>query len=160
MSTDDHEFVVHLSPVRRDRADFIVHAGIEDGGHRRFEQLWARQIDDTRFELCCIPFFVYDVALGDEIETEPAAERQYVFARVARPSGGYTFRAWFGDSEHPRAREELVEALQAGGWLFEWYSENLLAIDAADPERAQELADVLVERQRRGHLIYETGRTA
>ncbi len=160
MSSSDREFVVHLSPVRRDRADFIVHAGLDDGGPLRFEQLWTRQISDTRFELCCIPFFVHDLALGDEIETESTAERRYVFVRVTKPSGGSTFRAWFGESDHPRAREELVEASQAGSWLFEWSSENLLAIDAAGPERAQELADLLVERQRRGDLIYETGRTA
>jgi hypothetical protein len=50
--------------------------------------------------------------------------------------------------------------LEAARWLFEWYSENLLAIDASDPERAQELANVLVERQCQARLIYETGRTA
>lgn len=161
VSATEQDFIVHLNPVRRDRADFIINANIEEeGSPRRFEQLWVRQLSEARFELCCIPFFVYDLALGDEVETKPAGERQYVLARVAKPSGGYTFRVWFGDSEHPGAREELVEALHAGGWLFEWYSENLLTIDAGDAERAQELADLLVERQRQGHFIYETGRAS
>jgi hypothetical protein len=25
------------------------------------EELWARQKSDTDFEVCCIPFFIYDV---------------------------------------------------------------------------------------------------
>jgi len=159
VSETDEDFVVHLSPSRRDQADFLINADMEAGGARRFEQLWVRQLGEARFELCCIPFFVYDLALGDEVDTEPAGERQYILARVVRPSGDYTFRVWFGDCDYPDARAKLVEALQAGGWLFEWYWENLLAIDAADGERAQALADLLVERQRRGHLVYGTGRT-
>jgi hypothetical protein len=132
----------------------------EEGSPRRFEQLWVRQLADTRFELCCIPFFVFDLALGDEVETEPRDGRQYVLARVVAPSGGSTFRAWFGATEYEGARVKVVAALKAGGWRFEWYSENLLAIDAADAERAQALADLLAERERLGHLVYETGRTA
>jgi hypothetical protein len=30
---------------------------------RKFEQLFVKQLADDRFEICCIPFFVYDIAL-------------------------------------------------------------------------------------------------
>jgi hypothetical protein len=157
----DEDFVVHLTPVSRERADFIIRADIEaEGSPRRFEQLWARQLGQRRFEICCIPFFVYDLALGDEVETAAEAERQYVLERVVKPSGGYTFRAWFGDSSEARAREEVVEALKRLGSELEWYSESLLAIDAADEGRAEALADFLQEREQLGHLTYETGRTS
>ncbi len=49
--------------------------------------------------------------------------------------------------------------LQDGGWLFEWSSRNLLAIDAEDEPSAQALADLLAEREARGALVYETGRS-
>jgi hypothetical protein len=158
VAAPEQDFVVHPSPARRDRADFIIRADIrEEGSPRRFEQLWARQLDDTHFELCCIPFFVYDLALGDEVETDA---EQYVIERVVKRSGGYTFRAWFGDSGDGDARDEVVEALRGLGSEFEWYSENLLAINASDDQRAQEIADFLLERERLGELTYETGRTS
>jgi hypothetical protein len=159
--TGPDDFVVHPAPVRREQADFIINADIaEEGSPRRYEQLWVRRLADARFELCCIPFFLYDVALGDELETEPRDGREYMLARVARPGGRYTFRAWFGDSKVAGASAELVRALEAGGWLFEPYSENLLAIDAGDAAAAQTLADLLAEREDAGRLVYETGRTA
>lgn len=159
-SESEHDFVVHLSPVWRERADFIINASIEEEGlPRRFEQLWVRQLGERRFELCCIPFFIYDLALGDEVETTPQGDREYILARVVRPSGGYTFRAWFGDSSHATARDEMIETLRDMGSEFEWHSENLLAIDARDDKRAQEVADLLHEREALGHLTYETGRT-
>ena len=154
----DRDFVVHSSPARRERANFIIRADIrEQGSPRSLEQLWARQLDDTRFELCCIPFFVYDLALGDEVETD--AER-YVIKRVVKRSGGYTFRAWFGDSDDIDARDEVIAALRGLGLELEWYSENLLAIGAADEQWAQEVADLLLEQEQLGHLTYETGRTS
>ncbi|HWK27651.1 MAG TPA: DUF4265 domain-containing protein [Solirubrobacter sp.] len=158
--TDADDFVVHATPVHRERADFIINADIaEDGSPRRFEQLWARRIADTRFELCCIPFFLYDVALGDEVQTAPAHGREYMLARVVRPSGRFVFRAWFGSSTVPGAREELTGVLSGLGRAFEWHSENLLAIDAPDEASAQALADLLAAREDTGALVYETGRS-
>lgn len=87
-------------------------------------------------------------------------ERLYVIKRVLKPSGGYTFRVWFGDSSDAGARDEAIEAMRELGSEFEWYSENLLAIDAADDERAQEVADFLHEQDHLGRLTYETGRTS
>jgi len=157
LSVAEQDFVVHLSPVRRERSNFIIRADIrEEGSPRRFEQLWVRKLEETRFEICCIPFFVYDLALGDEVE---AGSRAYVIERVVKPSGGYTFRAWFGDSRHVGARDELIGILGELACEFEWYSEKLLAVHAADDDRARQLADLLHEREQLGHLTYETGRT-
>jgi len=152
------DVAVHLSPVRRDRANFIIRASIEEANSpRRFEQLWVRQLRQTRFEICCIPFFVYDLALGDEVETD---SEEFLIDCVIQPSGGYTFRAWFGDSSDAGARDEVIATLRRLGSEFEWYSPNLLAIDAADEGRAQAVADLLQEREQHGRLAFETGRTS
>ena len=60
--------VIHPEPVWRERADFIISAPLllEEG---RAEQLSAWHEEDHLFEICCIPFFVFDVALGDVVET-------------------------------------------------------------------------------------------
>jgi hypothetical protein len=150
MMSRPHSDAVHPEPVWRGRSDFIISAVLPEG---RSEQLWARQIDDRQFELCCIPFFLFDLSLGDVVETDA----EYAVTRVVERSGRYTFRVWFGESSHPR--DEVVTALTALGTLTEWSSLNLLAVDATDANHAQIVADFLQERADLGQLLYETGRS-
>jgi hypothetical protein len=157
--TDPNEFVVHRNPVWRDRSNFIIMAELpEKDRPRLFEQLFAKQVGDASFEVCCIPFFVYDIALGDVVATSSRNDRQYVATEVIEPSGRQVFRVWFGESFHPR--DEIARALAALGSLLEWSSLNLLAVDAVDQEHAQLVANFLAEREQAGHLIYETGRSS
>jgi len=155
----DSGTVVHSSPAWRDRANFLIHARLEgDDSLEHWEQLWARRISESRFELCCIPFFVYDLALGDEVETGLEGEDRYVMQRVVKQSGHYTLRVWFIDDA---AREEVPKEIARLGCLMEWRwsSSNLLAIDAPSTDLAQTVANLLFEREQLGHLEYETGRT-
>ena len=124
-------------------------------GQEEIEQLWARQIDSYRFEVCCIPFFVYDLALGDEVETDEF----YRFRRVLKPSGRYVFRLWFGDSVQPIDPDQLSGALTKIGCQTEWSSNNLLAVDAATTATAEAVAEYLQEQEKQRRLTYETGRT-
>jgi len=151
----DYE-AVHEAPVWRDRADFIIaaHLGEEDG-RNEWEQLWAHKISDDRFLLCCIPFFASDLALGDEVETDAA----YVIKRVVVPSGHYTFRVWFGESDEPNIRDEVADFVRQSACEIEWSSANLAAIDAANNSVAKDVANFLLDHERLGRLIYETGKT-
>ena len=80
---------IHENPVWRDESDFIIRAYLEENkGRNEWEQLWAKRLDDRRFSLCCIPFFAYNLALGDEVETDGS----YVVEGVVRPSGQFTWR--------------------------------------------------------------------
>jgi Domain of unknown function (DUF4265) len=153
--TPPEKFSTHDAPVWRDRANFIINAKLPEAG--RFEQLWTRQVSADTFELCCIPFFLYDVALGDVVQTEDVDGRQYVLARVVKPSGHFVFRAYFGRSAHPR--EEVVDRLTELGAVMEWSSATLLAIDALDSEHAQRIADFLHVRAAQEQLMYETGKS-
>jgi Domain of unknown function (DUF4265) len=158
MTGPQHEFVGHQDPAWRERANFIINAELlEEDRPKRFEQLWARQLSGDEFEICCIPFALYDLALGDVVRTAPRAGRQYVVQRVIKASGRYVFRIWFGESFQPR--NEIAERLKALGSLVEWSSRNLLAADAIDGKHAQPVADFLAGREKTGHLLYETGRS-
>jgi len=142
---------VHDAPVWGDKADFVIGAPLPEEG--RAEQLRARQLSDNRFEVCCIPFFVYDIALGDVVETDA----DHNVTRVVEPSGRVVFRVWFGESFHPR--EEVADELVERDALVEWSSTNLLAVDAADEARADAIAAYLAEQERAGRLMFETGRS-
>lgn len=147
----------HTEPAWRTRANFVIAADIASSPEKReWEQLWARKLSDTQFEICCIPFFVYDLALGDEVETDG----DHVLCRVVKPSGHFTFRVWFGDSTNPDDRIRVMEVIQREGCEHEWSSENLLAIDAATAEKAQALTDMLVALQEASSVTYEVGRTS
>lgn len=159
----DRDVAVHREPLWRDRANFIIMADMADAidpnPRKRWEQIWARRVGENRYEICCIPFFVYDLALGDIVACHPAGERQYVIREVVESSGHFTFRIWFGDSAVPGIHLEVEQAMKDLQSEVEWSSTNMLALDAADAERAHIVADYLHEREQRGELEYETGRT-
>lgn len=155
MSVAAIQEAVHREPVWRDRSNFIIATSIEpDESGMSTEQLWARRVDDQLFELCCIPFFADNLALGDVVEVDS----DYIVSRVSTPSGRFVFRIWFGESSHPR--NEVSVELDSLGALIEWSSENLLAVDARDAAHAQQIADYLQEQENAGRLMYETGKTA
>lgn len=151
--------VQHTDPAWRDRSNFIIAADVSSYSQAADrEQLWARQLGDDRFEVCCIPFCLYDVALGDVVETVSAGTRKYMLNRVVEPSGRFVFRVWFGGSFHPR--NEVEAELVAMGALTEWSSLNLLAVDASNASVAQAIADFLALAEGAGRLLYETGRSS
>lgn len=154
-TVDACAYVQHVAPIWRDRMDFVFDAALpEDCAPKRFEQLVGRQVADTEFELCCIPFFLYDVSLGDVVVTTP----DYLLDRVVRPSGRYTFRVYFREQVVPKDQIAAELELQLGA-LLEWHGANLLAVDAADHDVAETIADYLQARENAGQLVFETGRT-
>lgn len=151
--------VVHPKPAWRDRANFIIMGKFDSGGSPSgpsMEQLWARQVDNFQFAICCIPFFLYDLALDDIVTTEMLGEDQYVIDSVVQRSGRFVFRVWLSESTDA---EELSSLLTQVGCLIERPSDvsRLLAIDAATEEMAQRVADILQEREDSGQIHYETG---
>lgn len=157
MSNDE---VLHPDPAWRDRANFIIAARIERDDASTgpaTEQLWVRQLDDYQFEICCIPFFIYDLALGDEVSTGTAGDDRYIVESLKRRSGRFVFRVWFSEATD---REELRGVLIDKGCLLETRgpASRLLAVDVANEDLAKEVAELLQEREARGEISYETGR--
>jgi hypothetical protein len=140
---------VHIAPVWRDRADSILATRLEEG---YAEQLWGRRLGERTFELCCIPLFAYDLALGDVVETDDSFD----VLRVVEPSGRFVFRAWF--TEAPERAEPVVAELSNLGCLVEQGSQHLYAIDAESRTLAEAAAACLAKEERTSGVLYETGR--
>lgn len=152
--------LIHSNPVWRERTNFIFGVwlpSVEGSKLRDWEQLWGRQITDDRFEICCIPLYAYDLALGDEVETGTVMGQPYMVQRVVKRSGHWTLRAWFQDSVYPDARIEIPEVLTRLGCLLEWGSDDLLAIDASSDDQARAVVELLSEVEEKGYLEFETG---
>jgi hypothetical protein len=93
------------------------------------EQMWLKQLDERRYEVSCIPFRVYGLALGDHVELE---EGQFI-SQVVQGSGRRVLRVFFTD---PRPsvtgddlRQDLVRAVELAGLLSEWSGDRHVAID-------------------------------
>ena len=155
----EKDIKVHLNPLFRERANFLVHSKCGGEGDEVFwEQIWTKQISENQFEVCCIPFFAHDLAIGDIVETQREGESDYLIKRVMQASGHITFRVWFGNSDSLSIRDEVVREVQNQGCLLEWYSRNLLGISANSEESARNISGYLLELENTGALSYETGR--
>lgn len=141
----------HQEPVWRAKSDFIIGIAI-DPVDTEFasEQLWAKRHSDDLFELCCIPFFTYDLALGDIVRTDSG----YNVVELVLRSGHHTFRLDLRGVSEQR-RSAITGQLTEMGALLEWSSQNFLAVDA-DPANGQEVNDYL-ERQYLEGLNFERG---
>lgn len=146
--------VQHVDPIWRGRSDFIIAAEIDPSGSGiTSEQLWARQISAHTFEICCIPFFVYNLALGDIVETN----HHYVVTRVVGESGRLVFRAILtADAES--ARRRLVDRFQDIDVRLEWYSNTMAAIDVPNEDKGRRAAEVLWAGEQGGDWAYEAGK--
>jgi hypothetical protein len=148
----DSRRATHRDPVWRDRADFLIASFFdltEPAGD--MEQLWARRIGDRRFEVCCIPFFTYGIALADIVEVDD----ELTVTRVVEKSDHFTLRAWLGESHFPG--RVVADEVQALGASIEWSSEHLLAVDAVGVEQRTSVFEALAARHDAGQLIVESG---
>ena len=60
----------------------------------RWEGLLGRRLSDDRARVCAVPFWVYDLNLGDEVGIVASAEGALVATDLHHDSGNYTFRAF------------------------------------------------------------------
>jgi len=154
----------HPRPAWGERADSVLQMRIETGNAQldnppRYEEIYARDLGEGFFEVCCVPFFLYDLALGDTVKVGAHSENTIVEG-VARESGQHTFRAYFGRTFMPAARDVLIDELSImAGVVVEWYSDDLVGLSAANDAVANNLARWLETAMSRGQLQYETGRT-
>ncbi|WP_372496519.1 DUF4265 domain-containing protein [Kibdelosporangium philippinense] len=77
------------------------------------EQLWLRQVDGG-YEICCLPFYVYGLALGDVVEKNA---EDFVTRRV-KSSGRRVLRVLFSEAgAEDDSRLSLCEAIASVGLL-------------------------------------------
>lgn len=147
-------YKLHDAPIWRARSNYIINAAIPDSEY--IEQLYVRNIDGISYEVCCIPFFLYNVSLGDIVTTHVDGPQRYLLDKVIEQSGRYVYRAHFSDENLPN-RNRMMDRLRDLGCGYEWHSRSLVAIDSPGSV-AQETANRLMELENLGMLIYETGR--
>jgi|GEM_PF-3131130 len=114
------------------------------------EQVLARLIEADTYELCSIPFFARDYALGDHVHA-PAGQIE----KVVKRSGRYVYRIFFSENQ---VHEPIIEELRTlGGCLFESLGNGLYAIDVATQDLAILLVERMSELENSGVFEWESG---
>ena len=151
-----NNIATHENPVWRTKADFVIQASLARFGMpERWEQLWARRVNETTFEICCIPFFTYGIALGDTVTTETGRDFEYVVQRVVAKGGHKTARVAVVDpSAASRLHDEIHSKLE-GSFAHEWYALGYVAIDVASADQESAITSLFIEYAKRGEVSYE-----
>lgn len=132
----------HEAPVWQ-QANFVIFADLSAVNlPDRWEQLWARQLGEAEFELCCVPYFTYGLALGDIVRTSPSRGKRYVIAQVQARSGRRVLRVWL-KNVRADGKDRVLRYLEEHSPLHEWSSDDLLAIDLPSAVPSPPLAALL-----------------
>jgi Domain of unknown function (DUF4265) len=131
------KIATHANPVRRPVPSFMLRAPLDDiEGGGNYEQLWTKRVGEDRFEVCCIPFFAYGLALGDVVRAD--AGSGYLIQSVAERSGNGVVRVAVKRREdveamHPRIHD-LLGKLE---YLHEWFAPGYVAV-SLEAERSHD----------------------
>jgi hypothetical protein len=123
----------------------MLRAAVDDvGSGDKFEQLWSEKVGEGLFEICCIPFFVYDLALGDVVRAE--AESGCLVRSVARRSGNGVVRVAVKRREDVEpVHDRLHDLLARTKYLCEWFAPGYVAISVEPGRSHNELFEGLDE---------------
>jgi hypothetical protein len=115
----------HFAPVWP--SDFFIRADLSGHGMTGcFEQLWVKKVGEMQFQICCVPFFTYGIALGDTVQTDD----KFTFQRVILKAGHKTLRiAVANKSKQDHLHETLHAWVGHTGLPYEWYSPGFVGVD-------------------------------
>ncbi|WP_329557472.1 DUF4265 domain-containing protein [Streptomyces sp. NBC_00696] len=139
---DGITYVSHEEPAWRGEEHYMAMVDLAQfdlPGMR--EQIWLREIDKAgEYEVCCIPFYAYGMALGDVVSK---GESDTVGPSI-RKSGRRALRVLF-TAPRPLAdsRLSLRRALDSVGLMSEWNGDRQVAIDVPDMSVMQPVVDAI-----------------
>jgi Domain of unknown function (DUF4265) len=152
---DDSMTVTHDEPAARSRTNYILRLSLAaDGLPGRYEQVWTRTEDKVSFELCCIPFFTYDLSLGDVIR-KTTDDGEY---EIVSKSGHRTIRFAMQDEKFRHEGHDALHAsIASAGCLAEFRGHMLGygAIDIVDEHQSESVQAALIALAEQGLLMWE-----
>jgi hypothetical protein len=130
------QIVTHNSPMKRPIPSFMLHAVLDAQAvaDPDLEQLWTKRVGEDQFEISCLPFFVYDLAFGDVVQS--SADKGWQVGEVISRSGHGLIRAAANDPARGDEFQQVVHAIVAElAMPHEWYNPRYVAVHV-DRERS------------------------
>lgn len=155
----ENETITHDFPVWRDRADFILASRLTEPDvpeKYKWEQVWTRQVQENLFEICCIPFFTYGLALGDFVSAATIEGKEFVISRLEKSSGHRSYRLWFLDISNWAS---VIDGIRDLGCFAEvrWENSKLISVSAPSPETISLLEGYLYDLTSKEEITWEHG---
>ncbi|MFB7470430.1 DUF4265 domain-containing protein [Kitasatospora sp. NPDC056184] len=150
-------FIVHEGPVGRSASNYIARVDLAPFGMEgQIEQLWLKPAnDDGSYDVACIPFFTYGLALGD---TVLLADDDCV-SEVLRTGGHRNLRLLFipdlPTADLQQAADRVKAEILASGLLSEWSGERFVAVDIPKGIEAAGLIAVMEDLENKGQAFWE-----
>ncbi|QSB13577.1 DUF4265 domain-containing protein [Natronosporangium hydrolyticum] len=125
------KYIVHESPVGRASSNYLVMVDLEAYGFAgTLEQIWLRPLDSKAYEVSCIPFRVYGLALNDVVELDADGKK---VVGVVRRSGHRVFRVLLTPllsvSKLDEVRNSVTGAIIDDALKAEWSGDRHVAVD-------------------------------
>jgi hypothetical protein len=140
--------ILHDSPVWGDLSNLrgVIELW-QDGQLTGVEELWLKRLSSGFFMVCCVPFFAYGIALGDEVEcVDDATVDGVSILRIegVKNDGGHgVLRVFFQGTTASSVKPTIVTALHQFDAILEWRSANYVAIDCPNDLVFQQVLGVL-----------------
>jgi hypothetical protein len=149
------QYIVHEQPVRRSGSNYITMVDLSRFGFPGLlEQMWLEPDQVGSFSVACLPFRVYGLALGDEVELNAECN---AISRLNRRSGHRVLRIFLAKSltenEFLGLRARLIAAIDAKSAASEWSGDRHLAVDVLPGESVDYLQEI-VEPYLSGQTVY------
>ncbi|MCI0694174.1 DUF4265 domain-containing protein [candidate division KSB1 bacterium] len=124
------------------------------------ENIWVKQITGNLYEVLTIPFWAYNLSLGDVVECHPDEDGLGLFiGKVLQKSGNRTVRIAFKAKEginHPEA-QKLVDYFKEHDLRFEKFSIRLFSLNLPSEGEYQKLIKRLDAVPKEAEMIWEDG---
>lgn len=142
----------HRQPAWGPKSNTILRINLAaDAMPGRFEQIWAKKVGDDCFEVCCIPFFAYGIALGDLVE----ADANFTIIQVKEKCGRRLLRFAIADERQWEAiHVALHDWVEKRELLYEWLGARYLAVDIPPRVEIPDLSS-FDHWQKEGSLVTE-----
>lgn len=149
---DGMVYVSHPEPVWRGDQHLMAMVDLAPFGLvNKLEQLWLREVSDGH-EVCCIPFWVYGMSLGDVVVVDGANRVTHIAAK----SGRHVLRAMFAQPGPSAEFGSLLRAAFADAdLLYEWDGDRYVAIDIPEKSQGQPVYDLLAPEVHAGRAFWE-----
>jgi hypothetical protein len=120
------------------------------------EMLWAERVDQQRFRLRNVPFFVFGVSVEDVVFARPA-EGIYEFEGVSIRGGHSTYRIITRAAGSAESFEQKWQVLEQLGCTYEQGPGRLRAVDVPPRANIYKVYELLEQGEHEGVWEFEEG---
>ncbi|MCK2216783.1 DUF4265 domain-containing protein [Actinomadura sp. ATCC 31491] len=123
-----------------------------------FEQIWLGDLGGGMYEVRCIPFRVYGLALGDIVDISSDGS---LISSLVRPSGRKVLRVLLIPSLGAERLSTVINSINMkigeADLLFEWSGDRHVAIDVPADINVDDLIGLVSGYVERGEAFWEWG---